>query len=120
MYNIFVNEALWCATSKFGKSIRLTAKVWSEKILAEHPEFSASEEYLKELRKAIEDPEYIVEGWQGEYLALRWCESAPANPKYLCVVYREYGKEGFIITAFFISKYGKLLRRNVKWRKLTL
>ena len=111
---------LWSATSKFGNIVRLTSKVWSEKILLEHPEFSASPEYLDELRKAIEDPEYIIEGWQGENLALRWCEKAPNNPKYLCVVYREYKEEGFVITAFFISRYGKLLRRNVKWRRQTL
>lgn len=110
-------EILWLATSISNKSIRLTSKVWHEKILLEHPEFSLLPEYLKEVRKVIEDPEYIVEGWQGEYLALRWCEKAPKNPKYLCVVYREYETDGFIITAFFISKYGKLLRRNVKWRK---
>jgi hypothetical protein len=85
----------------------------------EHPEFSTLPEYLNELRRTIEDPEYVIEGWKEELLALRWCESAPVNPKYLCVVYREYENEGFIITAFFISKYGKLLRRNVKWRKQT-
>ena len=113
-------EALWRATSKLGNSIRLAPNVWFDKIIAEHPEFSASEEYVYELQKAIEDPEYIIEGWQGEYLALRWCKNAPANPKYLCVVYREYGKEGFIITAFFISRYGKLLRRKIKWRKQAL
>jgi hypothetical protein len=115
-----VQDILWIATSKSGKSIRLTSKVWSEKIILEHPEFSLLPEYLDELRKTIADPEYIVEGWQGESLALRWCENAPTGPKYLCVVYREYGTEGFVITAFFISRYGKLLRRNVKWRKQTL
>ena len=111
---------LWIAASKSGRSIRLTSKVWFEKILLEHPEFSVLPEYLDELQKVIEEPEYIVEGWQGENLALRWCEKAPKNPKYLCAVYREYGTEGFIITAFFISRYGKLLRRNIKWRKQVL
>lgn len=110
-------ELLWLATSKSGKLIRLTSKVWFEKILLEHAEFSLLPGYLDELRKAIEDPEYVVEGWQGEYLALRWCENAPKSPKFLCVVYREYEKDGFVITAFFISRYGKLLRRKVKWRK---
>ena len=112
-----MSDVLWTVSSKSDKSIRLTSKVWHEKIILEHPEFSILPEYLDELRKAIEDPEYIVEGWYDENLALRWCEKAPKNPTYLCVVYREYDKEGFVITAFFISKYGKLLRRNVKWRK---
>jgi hypothetical protein len=115
-----MSEILWLATSKSGKPIRLTLKIWRDKILLEHPEFSILPEYLEELRKVIEDPEYIVEGWQEELLALRWCEIAPKSPKYLCVVYREYEEDGFIITAFFISRYGKLLRRNVKWRKRTL
>jgi len=84
-------------------------------MLEEHPEFSSRPEYAAELRLAIEKPEYIVEGWQQELLALRWCEIAPHNPKYLCAVYREYDNEGFVITAFFISRYGKLLRRKIKW-----
>ena len=90
--------ALFVVKSKFCKSIRLTRKIWFDKILHEHPEFSLEQELL----------------------ALRWCETAPNNPKYLCVVYREYDNEGFIITAFFISKYGKLLRRNIKWPKQIL
>lgn len=111
---------IWTATSKTGKVIRLTSKVWCEKILVEHPEFSVVPEYAEELRKVIEDPEYIIKGWHDENLALRWCEIAPNSPKYLCVVYREYATEGFMITAFFISRYGKLLRRNIIWRRQTL
>lgn len=112
-----MSEVLWSAVSKFGKSIRLTSKVWYNKILLEHPEFLSLPVFLGELRKTIEDPAYIVEGWQKELLALRWCENAPRNPKYLCVVYREHAIDGFVITAFFISRYGKLLRRNIIWRK---
>lgn len=113
-------DVLWVATSKFGKQVRLTEKIWLNKILKEHPEFSLKPEYLDELRKTIEEPEYIVEGWQEELLALRWCKISPATPKYLCVVYREYDNEGFVITAFFISRYGKLLRRKIKWPKQIL
>lgn len=113
-------ELIWIAKSKFGKSIRLSEKVWTGKILHEHPEFSLQNECTDELRKTIEGPEYIIEGWQGESLALRWCKIAPGGPKFLCVVYREYGDEGFVITAFFISRYGKLLRRKIIWPKQTL
>ena len=115
-----MHETVWVTTSKFGNQIRLTEKIWSEKILKEHPEFSLQFEYLNELRKTIEEPEYIIEGWYNELLALRWCTIAPSSPKYLCVVYREYKNEGFVITAFFISKYGKLLRRKIKWPKQIL
>jgi hypothetical protein len=112
-----MTDVVWQVTSKSNKLVRLTSKVWNGKILSEHPEFSAFPEYVDELRKTIEDPEYIVEGWQGENLALRWCKKAPNSPKYLCAVYREYNKEGFVITAFFISRYGKLLRRKIIWQK---
>jgi len=112
-------DILWQTTSKFGKLVRLTHKVWSEKILREHPEFSLKAEYLDALRQTVEKPEYIIEGWQQELLALHWCEIAPRSPKYLCVVYREYADEGFVITAFFISRYGKLLRRKVLWPQQT-
>ncbi|MBU0694036.1 MAG: hypothetical protein KKC11_05135 [Candidatus Omnitrophica bacterium] len=115
-----MEEKFSIVISKFGKKIELSPKVWQEKILIEHPEFGLNPEYLNEVFKAVENPEYIVEGWQGEYLALRWCEIAPKSPKYLCVVYRELEERGFIITAFFISRYGKLLRREIKWQKQPL
>jgi len=67
--------------------------------------------------KAVKDPDYVVIGWAGEYLALRYCKIAPKRPKYLCVIYREGEKKGFVITTFFISKHLKLLRRGVIWQK---
>jgi hypothetical protein len=65
-----MSDILWVARSKFAKSVRLTEKIWFNKILREHPEFTLHPEYLAELRKTIEEPEYIVEGWQEELLAL--------------------------------------------------
>lgn len=112
-------EELWQVRSVTGKPIRLTARVWFEKIVCEHPEFAGRTDALEEVRLAIEDPAYVVEGWQGEALALRWCPTAPRSPKFLCVVYREEGESGFVITAFFISRYGKLLRRGIRWQKST-
>ena len=108
---------LFTARSKFGKRIRLTKAAWLDKMLKDHPELSARKEYIDEVKRTVEDPDYIISGWFGEYLALRFCEVAPKRPKYLCVVYRELDEEGFIITAFFISKPYKLLRRGVLWRK---
>lgn len=110
-------EVLFVAKSKSGKAVRLTKRIWSEKILKEHIEFNQSPEYINEVRSTIEDPQYVIEGWTGELLALRWCKIAPYSPKYMCVVYRELNGEGFIITAFFISRYGKLLKRKVLWKK---
>jgi len=115
-----VEEKFPIPISKFGKKIELSPKIWKEKILTEHPEFGLNPKYPNEVFKTIEEPEYIIEGWAGEYLALRWCKIAPKGPKYLCVVYRELENRGFIITAFFISRYGKLLRRKIKWQRQQL
>lgn len=115
-----MEEKFRSTTSKFGKRIDLSINLWKEKILQEHPEFTLHPEYLNEVLKTIAEPEYIVEGWKGEYLALRWCNIAPKSPKYLCVVYRELEERGFVITAFFISRYGKLLRRKIIWQKQPL
>ena len=103
--------------SKSGKRIRLTINIWYDKILVEHPEFKESDTYSEDVRKAIEEPDYVVKGWAGELLALRWCETAPKTPKYLCVVYREVNDEGFVITAFFLSRYQRLLKREIIWQR---
>jgi len=108
---------VFTARSKFGKRIHLTKATWLDKVLKDHPELSARKEHIDEVKRTVEDPDYIVSGWFGEYLALRFCEAAPRRPKYLCVVYRELDEEGFVITAFFISKPYKLLRRGVLWRR---
>ena len=102
--------------SKSGRLVRLTEMVW-EKITSEHPEFKDRNDYLTEVARTIEDPDYIVQGWTAERLALRWCESAPRAPKYLCPVYRELNGVGFVITAFFISRHERVLRRPVLWQK---
>jgi len=115
--DVMVQDVVFTARSMFKKKIRLFKAVWVGKILKDHPEFKAREEYVDEVKRTIEDPDYIVSGWFGEYLALRFCEVVPGSPKYLCVVYREVNREGFVITTFFISRLHRLLRRGVVWRR---
>lgn len=110
-----MDDILFEDKGKFEKRIRLTKTIY-QKILQRHPEFS-SKDYLKDIKEAIVEPEYIIKGWTNEYLALSWCKAAPGGPKYICVVYRELDDEGFIITAFFISQYERLLRRETVWHK---
>lgn len=107
----------WIATTPLGKRVRLSDTAWHKKILVSHPEFADDPGYERELHLAVEQPEFIVEGWEGELLSLRWCPVGPKGPKYLCVVYREAEPVGFVITAFFVSRYGKLLRRAIRWQK---
>lgn len=110
-----MDAILFEKTGKLGKRIRLTKSIY-RKILDRHPEFTLKD-YLEDIRQALEDPDYIVKGWTNEYLALWWCETAPGRPKHICVVYREINDEGFVVTAFFISRYERLLRRGLLWHK---
>lgn len=93
-------DIVFVAESVAKRRIRLTQKVWVEKICLEHPELAKRPEYIAEVQRTIEDPDYIVAGWHGEVLALRLCATAPNRPKHLCVVYRELNGDGFVITAF--------------------
>jgi hypothetical protein len=112
-----VSRDLFTAVSVHDKPIRLSYAVWTGKILLNHAEFAHKPEYLDDVKETIESPDYVVAGWSGEQLALRECKTAPGGPKSLCVVYRELDRDGFVITAFFISKPQKLLRRGVVWRR---
>jgi hypothetical protein len=89
--------------SVFGKEIELTSFVWFNKVLKDHPEFGEKEEFLREIKKAVEDPDYVVIGWAGEYLALRYCEIAPKHPKHLCYIQGEQ-EEGFCYNNIFYIK----------------
>lgn len=86
------------------------------KIQEHHPEFSLND-YTDEIRQALSDPDYIVEGWGGGKIGLALCQSAPGSPKHIAVVYRELNGDGFIITAFFISRFERLLKRGVLWQR---
>lgn len=108
-------QPIFIASSKNSRQIRLTPTIW-RKILNEHPEFLRGD-YLRDVRKTIEDPEYLVTGWEGADLALRWCEGGPGRAKHLGVVFRELNGEGFIITAFFVSRYERLLKRGITWQR---
>lgn len=111
------DAVVFIATTREGKRIRLTRKVWIAKLQTSRPEFQQRSEYPEELKAVIENPDYIVRGDKGELIALRWCDIAPKRPKYLCIVYRELNGEGFIITAFFTSRLRRFLRREIIWQK---
>lgn len=110
-------DILWISVTPLGEEIRLSHDGWYRKIIISHPEFATGAGYSDEVRGVLQDPEYIVEGWASESLTLRRCQSAPGGEKYLCVVYRPGKSAGFVITAFFVSRYDKLLRRKIRWQK---
>lgn len=63
---------------------------------------------------AVNDPEMILEGEEGEFLAVKEFKG-----KRLVVIYKEVTKEdGFIITAFITSEIEKVKKeRRMLWKK---
>lgn len=90
-------------------AIRLTNERWQH-IVSEHPEV---EIYRVEILKTISDPERVLHGGEGELLAQREVEAG----KWLIVVYREMGDDGFIITAFVTRRRRSLDKRTVIWSR---
>jgi hypothetical protein len=66
--------------------------------------------------ESLENPDFIVEGWTNELIALKHYQKTSISEKYVVVDYKE-GKDGFIITAFMTSKHDKILKRGVIWKK---
>ncbi len=94
--------------SKNGIAIRLPDERWIH-IVTEHAELV---ELRDQVLKAVENPERILAGNAGELFAVREFESG----KWIVVVYRESGDDGFIITAFLTRRGRSLDKRQVLWQ----
>jgi hypothetical protein len=95
------------AVSVNGVSIRLTDGRWDH-ITDEHGELTGMQ---SDVLDTVPQPDRIVVGRAGELLGLR--EVTPG--KWLVVVYREAGADGFIITAFLTRRERALARRKQGW-----
>ena len=96
-------------TSQNGISIRLTEERWFH-IIENHDDLAG---YYDDVLYAIEDPDYIIQGYKKALIALRKI----TKTKFLAVVYREVTKEdGFVITAYFTSKVN-LEKEVILWQK---
>jgi len=95
-----------------GKNISLTIKQWFH-IIESHDYMSGNTDKILE---TINSPDYIVKGIKEELIALKHFLKTKLGEKYCVVIYKE-NEDGFIITAFFTSKYDKLLKRGVIWQK---
>lgn len=93
--------------SKNGISIRLPDERWAH-IMEEHAELASMRE---QVLAAVAEPERILAGGDGELLAVKTVEEG----KWIVVVYREMGRDGFIITAFLTRRERSLSRRNQQW-----
>lgn len=96
--------------SKNKIKIRLTEERLDH-ILTSHPEIS---EYVLDIGKIINKPDYLFEGRKGEYFAV-------LNKKtfYFVVIYKEdkVKKDGFIITSFITKRINYLLKKKLIWKK---
>ncbi len=94
--------------SKNNVPIRLTEERWIH-IVENHDELAG---YYDEVLNTIEDPDFIIKGYRGAFIALK-----KMNNKFLAVVYKELNpQDGFIITAYFTKKI-KLEKEEVVWQK---
>lgn len=95
------------AISKNGVPIRLTDERWAH-VTEEHCELAGMR---LEILETIENPERIFEGRFDELFATRQVEPG----KFLVVVYRETGSDGFVITAFLTRRIRSLEGRRLLW-----
>lgn len=96
--------------SKLGKRIRLTQKQWAH-IREEHAELDNQQAAIGE---ALEQPDFVCYNMQeGGYEYYKHYRETPVMEKYLKVVTRHLNDEGFVITAFYLSRIQKRGRRSV-------
>jgi hypothetical protein len=93
--------------SKNGVPVRLTDERWAH-IVEEHAEMAG---LRYDVLETITDPSMILEGHYGVLMAVREISKA----KYLVVVYRETGRDGFIITSFVTRRKRFLAKRKTIW-----
>ena len=77
-------------------------------LIEEHGELAG---LRSEVLETVSEPERIVAGRAGELLAVRELERG----KWLVVVYRELGDDGFVITAFLTSRTQSFEKRTQLW-----
>lgn len=95
--------------SKNSVPIGLTAERWLH-IIENHDDLAG---YYDEVLNTIEEPDYIIKGYKGAFVALKEVK----KDKFLTVIYKEISKEdGFVITSYFTSKI-KLEREAILWQK---
>lgn len=66
--------------------------------------------------ETLEDPNYLIQGWDDEIIALNEYKSTLSKSMYMVVVYRNED-EGFVITSFMTTKPDKIMKRGILWKK---
>lgn len=94
-------------TSQRDIPIRLTDERQNH-ILEGHPELIDNK---TDVLKVVSNPERILEGKDGELIGIREIKT----DKWLVVVYKELGSDGFIVTAYSTSRIRSLTKRRQLW-----
>ncbi len=95
-----------------GVRIRLTEERWNH-IIRRHKELK---KHGSKVLITVETPDLVVTGRVGEFIAVKYFDQI--KPHYIIVAYREINeKDGFIITAHFISNINDILGRRIAWQK---
>lgn len=82
-------------------------------IARRHPEMEEQEEKIFE---TVSDPDIIQEGDAGSRVALKHYARTPLTEKFCAVIYRETSEaNGFVITAYFCSRYAT--ERRILWKR---
>ena len=93
--------------SKNDVSVRLTDERWTH-IVEEHSEMAG---LRLDVLETVANPTMIVEGRYGALMAIREISKG----KYLVVIYREIGNDGFVITSFMTRQKRFLTSRRKIW-----
>ena len=97
------------AISKNKIIIRLTEERWYH-IIESHDYMSGLSDIVLE---TINDPEEIIEGDEGELIAIK-----RFNNRHIVAMYREVDQDGFVITAFLTSEIDRVRKnRKIQWKK---
>ena len=95
-----------------GIPIRLTDERMDH-IARRHPEMRGQEDKILE---TVAEPGLVQQGDAGSQVALRHYPATPLTEKFCAVVYREASEhDGFVITAYFCSRYAGA--RRVLWKR---
>lgn len=98
--------------SKNNVSLRLTKERWNH-IVHRHPEMDGQKDQVLE---AVADPDLILQGDFGEFIAVRFYNKTPLTSKHLVVIYKEVADtDGFIITTYYATKPSE--RRKTVWKQ---
>jgi hypothetical protein len=93
--------------SKDSVPIRLNEERWFH-IVENHDDLAG---LFDEVLSALEEPDLIIRGYRGALIAIKGFSKA----RYLAVVCREISKnDGFVITAYFTTKYNK---EQIVWKR---